>query len=58
MAELGWVQVLYVGASAGESRGILRFEAGNANKEGKNKKSTKVSTRCNFASHRALRTAG
>lgn len=58
MAELDWVQALYMGASAEESRGILTFEAGNTSKEGKNKKSTKVSTRCNFASHRVLRAAG
>lgn len=32
-------------------------EAGNTSKEGKNKKTTKVSTRCNFASHRVLHTA-
>lgn len=34
------------------------FETGNTDKKGKNKKTTEVSNRCNFVSHRVLCTAG
>lgn len=34
------------------------FETSNASREGKNKKTTKVSNRCNFVSHRVLWAAG
>lgn len=39
-------------------RNVGIFETGNASREGKNKKITKVSNRCNFVSHRVLCTAG
>ena len=54
----GLVQARHVGESAEESRGVLAFKTGNRSQEKKNRETTKVSTRCNFTSHRVLRTAG
>ena len=58
VVELDWVQARHVGESAEESRGVLAFKTGNRSQEKKNRETTKVSTRCNFASHRVLCTAG
>ena len=58
MAELDWVQARHVEESSEESRVALAFKTGNTSHEKKNRETTKASTRCNFASHRVLRTAG
>lgn len=50
--------IVFGGIRRGAQRSIGIFETGKASREGKNKKTTKVSNRCNFVSHRVLCTAG